>query len=187
MIDSDQFKDHATRFRRRAKKMGFEFQLTTLLDIYSYAHYGLPYNAMRSRGWVPEPEFPPPYLEEVAAEYETPADRILEALEGVPMRDPAPEPPEEVWTAEEFRLATKHFRDVAPTQGIRLKMTAANDLYSRMYFDRPYAEVMGSLRDGEPLRRQPDPDYLDAACALFGVDVRKAHATLWDMFMYSAE
>ena len=42
-METLQFKNHATRFRKNAKKLGLGFPLPTLLDIYAYAHYGRPY------------------------------------------------------------------------------------------------------------------------------------------------
>jgi hypothetical protein len=186
MITSEQFKAHATRFRRKAKKLEFDYPLTMLLDMYAFAHYDANYNIVYSRRDIDEPEFPPPFLENTAWRFDIEAARILEALEGMPRFDP-PLWPEAVLTAEAFRQKAKLFRQVAPMHGIKLKMTSASDLYSLMFFDRRYSQVMAALGDGKQLGQSSEPEYLNAACALFGVNPRDAYRALCSTLCYCAE
>lgn len=183
MITTDQFKHNATRFRRRAKKLEFDFALSHLLDMYAWAHYNAPYHVVHARGWIEEPAFPPPYLENSAWRFEIDSARILEALEEMPRHEPLVSTNEPPLTAELFQRRAKLFRQIAPERGIRLKMTATNDLYALMHFDRRYSAVMAALSAGKVMG-MGEPEYLNAACALFGVEPRRAYSALCAMFDY---
>ena len=177
-MESLQFKNYATRFRKNAKKLGLGFPLTTLLDIYAYAHYGRPYcvvHSMANRCDLPAPAFPPYYLEMTAARFGVAPALILECMDFELNRA---SPPPLLISAEEFRERVQRFRQVAPSQGIKLKMTTANDLFSRAYFARAYAPVVAALRAGKPLSWPYRPEFLGAACVLYGVDPRKVLAAL---------
>lgn len=185
MINSEQFKANATRFRKRAKKMELNLPLTRLLDIYAYAHYWAPYNAVYARRAVEEPTFPPVFLENTAWRFDIEAAQILEALESIPQQaGPPPEWGKEL-TAEEFRQNAKLFRAVLPLHGVKLKMTSASDLYALMYFNLRYSQVMAALGAGKRLGWSPEPDLLNPSCALFCVDPRKVYTALCDMFCFS--
>ena len=187
MINSEQFKANATRFRKRAKKLEFNLPLTRLLDMYAYAHYWAPYNAVYARRTVEEPTFPPLFLENTAWRFDVEAADILEALESIPQQvGPPPQWGTEL-TAEDFRQNAKLFRAVLPLHGIKLKMTSASDLYALMYFNRRYSQVMAALGAGKQLGWSPEPDFLKSSCALFGVDPRNVYTVLCDMFCYSPE
>lgn len=175
MIDAADFKMRATWFRKQAKKLGMDRPLSTLLDIFTYAHYGRAYAAvysMADRQGVAEPARPPPFIEITAVRFGIEPAMILGALEPQLRRESRPAPPQSIG-AEAFQARVKRFRQIAPGHGVKLKMTAASDLFSRAYFDRAYAPVVAALRAGEPFALPRTPEFLGAACALYGVDPRK--------------
>ena len=55
MIDCIQFKANATYFRKRAKTLGIQCPLVTLINVYAYAHYAAPYNAVYSYILINDP------------------------------------------------------------------------------------------------------------------------------------
>jgi hypothetical protein len=186
VISTERFKQDATRFRKRAQKLEFALPLVTLLNMYSWAHYGAPYSVVHARGQVDEPQFPPPFLENAAWRFDVEAARILEALEQIPRKPD----PRQAWdthlTAESFRSKAKVFREVAVSHGIKLKMTSLNDLFALMLFDRRYSAVMAALGAGKQVGWSAYPEYLVAACAMYGVEPLLAHDVLVSMYDFGA-
>lgn len=172
MLHVKHFKDYATRFRKSAKELGFDFSLCQLLDIFSYAHYGYAYAAvMRTadQEYISPIEYPPPFLSITAERYGLDEEQILEAIDLA-----FPQYEEEIsWaiqSAEEFQYATKCFRHHARAIGIRLKMSTMNDLFSRIYFDVNYSQKVAALRGLGNSSELMKPTYLDAACAFYNID-----------------
>jgi hypothetical protein len=183
MINAAGLKKNATLFRKAAQEMDMPFPLCQLLDIYAYAHYGRAYAAahrIADEQLLPLPVFPPPFLNMVVERYDVDGDDILDALEA---RDVVAQPRTSYATdisADLFKWTAKCFRAHAADMGIKLKMTAMNDFFSRAHFDRPYSVVAGALSSGNAqLNLDWQPTYLAAASAFFNVDLNTAEEAFY--------
>jgi hypothetical protein len=176
MIDIDTFKAGATKFRRNAKRMGVNRRMSTLLDIYAYAHFGRPYSVMHNlinTRHVPAPAFPPTHLEAAGEKWGLDPALILEAMEVQPPRERPAVPGEEL-TVERLAELLSRFQDAASQ--LDLGEAAADDLFCRAYLDCPLDDVLAALEAGESVEISPTPEYLVAACAFLDVSVRQAMA-----------
>ena len=174
MINAAGLKKNATIFRKAAKEMDLPFSLCQLLDIYAYAHYGRAYAAVHriaDEQLLPLPVFPPPFLSMVTERFDLDGDDILDALEARDIDSQARTSYATDISADLFKWTAKCFRAHAADLGIKLKMTAMNDFFSRAHFDRPYSVIAGLLGSGNAeLNLNWHPAYLSAASAFFNVD-----------------
>jgi hypothetical protein len=176
MIDLHAFKSDATRFRKAARRLGFERQMATLLDIYSYSYFNLSYARMHSQlshGHLPQPAFPPRFLETTAAWYGCDPALILEAMDvrrvgGIDQRTGTTLLGPEAW-----EQAAGRFEKAARAAGLGLSSSALQDLFSLAYFDQPFDEIQEALAHGDKLALPAEPAYLGAACVLFDVEERR--------------
>ncbi len=180
MLNAAGLKKNATLFRKNAQKMELPFSLCQLLDIYAYAHYGRAYAAahrIADEQLLPLPVFPAPFLSMAAERYDIDEADLLDVLDVREGNPSAREPYAINVSADLFTWSAKCFRIHAADQGIKLKMTAANDLFSRAHFDRPYSAIVGLLRSGnaEAMDLEWCPAFLGAACAFYNVDPDNAY------------
>lgn len=178
MINAAGLKKNATLFRKAAKEIELPFSLCQLLDIYAYAHYGRAYAAahrIADEQLLPPPVFPPPFLAMTAERYDIDEADILEVLELRDVNAQARVSYAMNISADLFKWTVKCFRAHAADFGIKLKMTAMNDLFSRAHFDRPYAVIAGLLVAGNAeLNLDWRPAFFNAACSFYNVDPEDA-------------
>lgn len=174
MLNAANFKINATLFRKAAKEMELPFSLCQLLNIYAYAHYGRVYSAahhIANKQLLPLPTFPPPYLSKAAERYDLDEAQILNVLEVCDVNSHASMSYATDISGDQFKWTAKCFRAHASDLGIKLKMTAMNDLFSRAYFDRPYSVIVGMLGSGNAaMNLDWRPAYFSAACVFYNVD-----------------
>lgn len=174
MLNAESFKINATLFRKIAHEMGLPFSLCQLLDIYAYANYGCVYSAAHrfaDKHLLPLPAYPPPFLSMTAERFALDEALILDVLDGCDSNSKVQESYATDISADLFKWAAKRFRMHASDLGIKLKMTAMNDLFSIAHFDRPYSVVAGLLGSGNAeMNLYWCPAYFSAACAFYHVD-----------------
>ncbi len=174
MLNAANFKINATLFRKAAKEMELPFSLCQLLNIYAYAHYGRVYSAahhIANKQLLPLPTFPPPYLSKAAERYDLDEAQILNVLEKCDINSEASATYATEITGDPFKWAAKCFRAHASDLGIKLKMTAMNDLFSSAHFNRPYSVIVGLLNSSNAeMNLDKRPAFFDTACAFYHVD-----------------
>lgn len=173
MIDLDTFKAAATTFRRRAKQMGFNRRMTTLLDLYAYAHFGRPYAVMHhliSTRQVATPPFPPPHLASAGERYGVDPVRLLEVLS--PCNASAET--REALTFEILADRLAGFQEAAQAFEVKLGEEAIEDFFCRAHFDCPLDDVLAALESGDSVTIGQQPEFLASACLFLNVSVRQA-------------
>ena len=126
---------------------------------------------------MPTPQFPTPFLSFPAERFDLDVKDILDVFEAA-TKYKAEGPYVIDATAEAFESAAKLIRNRAAHQGVKLKMSAMNDLFSRAHFDRPYSVIVGLLSAGELMDLDCDSEYLSSACSLYRVNIDPVYEAL---------